>query len=196
MERDKRKEYPDWIQKHITDGTTVKEIRGKYYLYRRETSKRKEGKKNPQPVYEYLGTITEAGLVPVKKNRVDITDITVREYGFSHALEAACPKTWIDVQGENWKEKLVAVVVSRSRNSYFLDLYDSVPTPEGLRIQLGATVSSLGRKMKEAYGVDLEELQSLDTIYMVKIDGRTSISRISEAQQAVIDKLGIRMEVR
>lgn len=86
--------------------------------------------------------------------------------------------------------------VSRSKNSFFLDLYDKIPTPDGLRIQLGATVASLGRKMKEAYGVELDDLQKLDTIYLVRIDGRTSISRVSEEQQAVISKPGIKMEVR
>ncbi len=37
------KKYPDWVQKHRTNGTTVKKKGDAYYLYKR-TSRRVQGK--------------------------------------------------------------------------------------------------------------------------------------------------------
>lgn len=196
MGRDKRKEYPEWIQKHITEGTTVKEIRGKYYLYRRGTSKRVEGKKNPQPVYEYLGTITADGLKPPEKKRIDITDIKVREYGFSYALLRCCPESWKAVQGERWKDKLAAVIASRSRNTFLHDQYEHIMTFAELRVQPGTMASSLGRKLVDSYKVTLEELQTLDTIYLVTMGENQVISCIDEEQQEVLNRVGVALEVR
>ena len=56
--------YPDWVNAFKTKGTSVKKVGNEYYLYR-TTSKRVPGKKYPQPVQEYIGTITRNG---VKKN--------------------------------------------------------------------------------------------------------------------------------
>ena len=196
MGREKRKKYPEWIQKHITDGTTVKEIRGKYYLYKRETSKRVEGKKNPQPVYEFLGTITEEGLKPPKKKRIDVTDIKVREYGFSYALLKCCPESWKTVQGERWEDRLAAVIASRSRNSFLHDRYEHIMTFAELRVQPGTMASSLGRKLVDSYKVTLDELQKLDTIYLVSMDGNQVISHIDDEQKAILDRVGVVLEVR
>ena len=193
--RTPKTEYPEWIQKHRKEGTTVKNIRGKYYLYRRVTSKRVEGKKNPQPVYEFLGTITEEGIVPPQKRRLDINNVIVRELGFTYALMNACPETWKEIQGEKWEEKLKAIVISRSKNSYILDTSDHIKSAEELRMQLGTMVSSLGRKLSDTLHVSLDELQSLDTIYLVKTDGKYFVSVVNEAQQAVLDKIGIYLEV-
>ena len=193
--RTKKTDYPEWIQKHRKEGTTVKNIRGKYYLYRRVTSKRVEGKKNPQPIYEFLGTITEEGLIPPQKRRLDISDVIVRELGFTYALMNVCPISWKEIQGEKWEEKLKAIVVSRSKNSYILDTSDHIKSAEELRMQLGTVVSSLGRKLSDALHVSLDELQSLDTIYLVKTDGKYFVSRVSEVQQAVLDRIGIHLEV-
>ena len=195
MGRQTKKEYPEWIQKHRTEGTTIKEIGGKYYLYKQKTSKRVEGKKNPQPVYEFLGTITEDGLVPPRKRRLDVTSIQVREFGFTYALENRCPEAWRSVQGKNWKERLMAIIISRSKNTYLLDMHEHIRSAEEMRLQLGTMTSSLGRRLKEAYGLELSDFQKLDTIYLLRMDGELLISRIDEEQKAILDKIDIHLEV-
>ena len=195
MNRAKKKVYPDWIQKHIKDGMTVKVIGGKYYLYRRKTSRRIEGRKNPQPEYEYLGIITEDGLIPPRKRCLDISGIIIREFGFSYALEKACPDSWKSIQGKQWQEKLMAIIISKSRNSYILDTCEHVKTANELHMQLGTMVSSLGRKLSETYHITLEEVQSLDTVYLVNMNGKYVISRIDNSQQSILDRLGVCMEV-
>ena len=57
---------PEWVQKYREAGTTIKTIGGNYYLYR-VTSKRVPGKKNPVSIQEYLGKITEEGIIDARK---------------------------------------------------------------------------------------------------------------------------------
>ncbi len=49
--------------------------------------------------------------------------------------------------------------------------------------------------MYKLYGVDLQDIKKLSTIYLVKIGKMQFISKISEEQQKVLDKLRITLEV-
>ena len=80
------KTYPDWVQEYRTRGTTVKKNGEKYYLYKR-TSRRVPGKKYPQPVDTYIGVITPEGVQKSDKKKVTLTDASVKEFGFSRAVE-------------------------------------------------------------------------------------------------------------
>ena len=80
------KTYPDWVQEYRTRGTTVKRKGEKYYLYKR-TSRRVPGKKYPQPVDTYIGVITPEGVLKSDKKKVTLTDASVKEFGFSRAVE-------------------------------------------------------------------------------------------------------------
>ena len=53
---------PDWVMKHKKPGTTVKKIGNNYYLYY-ATSNRLPGKKYPVSIQNYIGKITENGVV-------------------------------------------------------------------------------------------------------------------------------------
>lgn len=57
---------PEWAEKYRKPGTTIKKIGNGYYLYS-ATSKVVEGKKYPVSVQNYLGRITEDGLVDARK---------------------------------------------------------------------------------------------------------------------------------
>jgi len=75
--------HPDWVIKHKTKGTEIRNIKDKYYLYK-VSSKWDKNKKRAQKVTgEYLGSITKEGLIPPKHKRTDkiISNITVKEYG-------------------------------------------------------------------------------------------------------------------
>ena len=93
------KVYPEWVQKYRKKGPTVKKKGDSYYLYKR-TSRRVPGKKYPQPVDTYVGIITPDGVVQTQRKRVELTDIEVREYGYSNALWKLCPQGWKDSVGE------------------------------------------------------------------------------------------------
>ena len=70
----KRKTYPDWVERHHTKGTSIKQIRDNYYLYS-STSKYVKGKPYPIGIQHYIGKITKDGLIePEKINFVPSRD--------------------------------------------------------------------------------------------------------------------------
>lgn len=70
---------PEWAEKYRRPGTTIKKIGNGYYLYS-ATSKTVEGKKYPVSVQNYLGRITENGLINARKH-VRISDTQAKRLG-------------------------------------------------------------------------------------------------------------------
>jgi hypothetical protein len=62
----KTKIYPDWVEKHHTKGTSVKQIRDNYYLYS-VTSHYSRERGYPVSEQRYIGKITEDGLIEPDK---------------------------------------------------------------------------------------------------------------------------------
>ena len=62
----KKKVYPDWVEKHHTKGTSIKQIRDNYYLYA-VTSHYSREKGYPISEQRYIGKITEDGLIEPDK---------------------------------------------------------------------------------------------------------------------------------
>ena len=61
-----KKIYPEWVLKYHTKGTTIKEIKDNYYLYK-ATSKYSKEKGYPISIQKYIGKITKKGIVePVR----------------------------------------------------------------------------------------------------------------------------------
>ena len=60
------KVYPDWVLSQKRPGTTIREVKGKYYLYT-ATSKYVKGKKYPVTIQKYIGKITKDGLIEPDK---------------------------------------------------------------------------------------------------------------------------------
>lgn len=56
------KAYPDWVLSQKRPGTTIREVKGNYYLYT-ATSKYVKGKKYPVTMQKYVGKITKDGLI-------------------------------------------------------------------------------------------------------------------------------------
>ena len=187
------KVYPDWVQQFRTKGTTVKKKGDIYYLYKR-TSKRVPGKKYPQPVDTYIGVITPEGIQKSGKKKLKMTDIEVYEYGFSKAMELLCPEGWKNAIGKDWEEYLKVIIQNWSPGTY-LNRDGNIRKAEEFPYSLGAQSGSLTRRIYREYGIDWKELEILKTIYLVRIGKETAVSRISEEQQALLDRLGIRLEV-
>ena len=188
------KVYPDWVQKQKTTGTTVKKVGNNYYLYK-HSSKRVRGKKNPVPVDTYIGKITPDGIEKSgsKKVAVGNAEVIVKEYGFSRSVEVLCPAGWKEPLGESWQEVLDFIIVRESPESYIPQVR-KVPELLDPHIQLGAQKTALQRRMKKEYGIDFKELRQLSSIYMVSVSGQKLVSRISEGQKSLLERLHLELE--
>jgi len=185
--------YPEWVQKHRVRGTTIKKKGNSYYLYKR-TSKRVPGKKYPQAVDTYIGLITPEGVVYSDKKKVTLSNIEVREYGFTKAIQALCPEGWKKPIGEDWNDVLSIIILKWSPESFLKDT-PTLKTENDFHYQFAVQAASLSRRIYKEHGIDLKELEILKTIYLVRIEKNSAISVISPAQQEIIDRLGMSMEI-
>lgn len=187
------KTYPDWVQEYRTRGTTVKKKGEKYYLYKR-TSRRVPGKKYPQPVDTYIGVITPEGVLRSDKKKITLTDASVKEFGFSRAVESLCPQSWKEPLGKAWQEVLDFIILKESAESYIATERGTVESLEP-HIQYGAQKSSLIRRMQKESGADMKDLKYLSTIYLIYMDGNKIVSKISDEQQEILKRFHINLEV-
>lgn len=189
------KVYPDWVQKQKTTGTTVKKVGNNYYLYK-HSSKRVPGKKNPVPVDTYIGKITPNGIEKSgsKKVAANDTEIIVKEFGFSRSVELLCPAGWKEPLGKDWQKVLDYIIVRESPESY---ITQSRGIPESLdpHIQYGAQKSALQRKMKKEYHVELKDLRLLSTVYIVRIVGKNFLSKMTDEQKSLLERMELKLEV-
>ena len=181
--------YPEWVQNYRTRGRTVKKIGNTYYLYKR-TSRRVPGKKYPQPVDTYIGIITPEGVIESKKKKVSLTEVEVKEYGFSQAVWQICPDGWKKPLGDDWEDVLLSILQKWSPESYFLK-ERIIKKEEDFHYQFAAQASSLSRRIYKEYGVELSELQKLKQVYLVYFEKETAISKLSEEQTQLLEKIGV-----
>ena len=187
--------YPDWVQEQKTTGTTVKKVGNNYYLYK-HSSKRVPGKKNPVPVDTYIGKITPTGIERSGSKKVDTSDaeVIVKEYGFSRSVELLCPAGWKEPLGKDWQKVLDFIIVRESPESYIPQIRKISESLEP-HVQLGAQKTALQRRMKKEYGVAFQELRLLSTVFIVRIAGKNLSSKMSEEQEKLLGKLGLKLEV-
>jgi len=188
-----QKVYPDWVQAHKKRGTTIKKVGSNYYLYK-HTSKRVPGKKYPQPVDTYIGVITPDGVVESRKKKLSLTDVEVKEYGFSKALWLLCPQSWKNPLGDDWEDILAIITLKWSPKSYLLK-ERNIKKEEDFRYQFGAQMASLSRRIYKEHGVDVSELHELDDIYLVYLENEVVVSRIDDTRRLVLEKLGVNIEM-
>ncbi len=183
------KKYPNWVQKYRAKGTTVKKKGDKYYLYKR-TSRRVPGKKYPQPVDTYIGIITPDGVVESDRRMVSLSGIEVKEFGFSKAVEILCPDEWKEPLGEDWEDVLSILISKRSPETY-LRKERQARSEEEYHYQFASQMGMLSRRIYKKHGVGLEELEQLKSIYLVYLGKEKVVSRISDAQRELLERLGI-----
>ena len=187
--------YPEWVQKHKTKGTSVRKVGNNYYIYK-HSSKRVPGKKNPVPNDTYIGKITPEGIVRSSNRKVDSTDsdIVVKEYGYSRALQHLCPLGWKEALGELWQEVLDYIIVHDSPESYIKEVRD-VAEKLDPHIQHAAQKGMLIRRIRQEYGINVRDLLPLSTVYIVSIGGKRFISRLSNEHREILSKIGLELEV-
>ena len=80
--------YPEWVEKYRQKGTNISCIRGKYYLYACTSKYDPEKKRAKKITGEYLGRITEEGLIPPKRKQreASLQKVSIKEYGASKAV--------------------------------------------------------------------------------------------------------------
>jgi transposase len=104
--------HPDWALKHKTKGTELRNIGGRYYLYRISSKYDKERKVTRKITHEMIGRITEEGLLPkghkAQKREKQLPTPAVKEHGASsllqsigsdifHQLANVFPNIWKDI---------------------------------------------------------------------------------------------------
>lgn len=206
MSKNTIKDLPEWVKQYKTTGRVVKKNGDNYYLYR-HTSRYEAGKEYPQTVDIYIGKITPEGVIPAQKHKIaSSARIVVREYGNTSVLIDLCPDEWKKMNGKDWLERLRTLIVTHSPNSYLID--DGIPirSVEELNINPGAQYSTLMRHMKDRYGVEKKDLETLEFIYRIeetpvqadlkkKNQKRVTLSFIDENQQRTLEKLNYQLEV-
>lgn len=187
--------YPEWVQNQKRKGTTVKKVGNNYYLYK-HSSKHVKGKKYPVPVDTYIGRITPDGIEEGTNRKIntDTPEVIVREFGFSCAAIRCCPAEWKSNLPGKWKKVLNYIIFEESPETYLKDTLE-MPSDEEVKKAYHAQKGVYSRRMYKLYGVDLQDIKKLSTIYLVKIGKMQFISKISEEQQKVLDKLCITLEV-
>ena len=65
-----------------------------------------------------------------------------------------------------------------------------------MSVQYAVQFTTLKRKIREQYGVDAKELDTLKTIFLVRNGNkRPQISYINPDQRALLDRLGVTLEM-
>lgn len=181
--------YPQWVQAYRARGMTVKKVGNTYYLYKR-TSRRVPGKKYPQPVDTYVGVITPEGVIESKKKKLSLTGIEVKEYGFSQAVWQLCPDGWKRPLGSDWEDVLLVIIQKCSPESYFTK--ERAIKKEGdFHYSFAAQTASLSRRLYKKYGVGLEGLGILKSIYLIYFEKGGAVSKVNEEQGQLLKKLGV-----
>lgn len=109
--------YPDWVEQFRSSRHAIKKVGNNYYLYER-TSKRVQGKKNPQPDYTYVGVITPNGLDKTNRQKVNVQGCVVKEFGYTQAMLMLCPESWKKNNKAESEDLLKTIIVKRSPESY------------------------------------------------------------------------------
>lgn len=110
------KELPSWVLKHKERGTEVRFLGGQYRLYK-VTSKWNPEKKRAQKVtLQFLGTITETGLIKpkVEQLRAQLKTLSVKDYGsyqLVKALNADVIESLKKYFPEKWKEIICSSMI-------------------------------------------------------------------------------------
>ena len=186
--------YPDFVKKNRPKGTIVKKVNGQYYVYKAH-SMRVPGKKNPQVVVEgLLGKIDAKGFHKASKRIMDLTDIRVREYGFTNYLLMFADSYMSNAKKINGKrEKLKvykSIIVYLSENSYLADEphYETDELVEKYQIGIPNQVTAI-RKIVET---DWDKVEKLKQLSLVKINGGNYYSKLTEGQRILLEELGVK----
>lgn len=178
--------YPDWVNAHKEKGTSIKKVGNAYYLYK-ATSKRVAGKKYPQPVHTFIGTITKKGVIRSNIKKVEMGKVFVYEYGFSYVLKQIVPmKFYKDLRMAIPEQAFLNVIKHFSPRSYLLRGL-KLPSAEELHISLPLQI----KRIERLTNIKIEELFPLMHLYLVDIGGNEMISEVTDEIKSIMKRMGI-----
>jgi hypothetical protein len=180
--------YPDWVNAHKTKGTSVKKVGGSYYLYS-STSRRVKGKKYPQPVQKFIGTITPDGLVKSSVRKVSTERVRVFEYGLSFTLKRILPEKFLtDIPDAKKREyAFLNIVRYFSPTSYLLRDKD-IPSMDDLHMSLCTQI----KKFERLSGIKIESLLHLRGLYLVETKEADMLSLVTQCMLDTLSELGVK----
>jgi len=182
--------YPDWVNAYKEKGTSVKKVGNEYYLYR-STSKRIPGKKYPQPIQEYIGTITPSGVIQTNIRKISTDTVRVYEYGMSYVLKEILPKEFLinSHDKETLRYAFLHIVKHFSPRSYLLRGVE-LPEPEELHISLSVQIKRYERLAK----ISIKTLYPLKELYLVETKECDMISEITLEMEEILKEMGVRID--
>ena len=86
------------------------------------------------------------------------------------------------------------IIVRESPESYITQSRE-IPESMDPHIQYGAQKSALQRKMKKEYHVELKDLRLLSTVYIVRIAGKNFLSKMTDEQKSLLERMELKLEV-
>jgi hypothetical protein len=180
--------YPDWVNVFKEKGTTVKKVGNEYYLYQ-STSKRIPGKKYPQPIQKYIGTITKEGVVRTNVRKISTDRVRVYEYGMSYALQSLLPDKFLinSHDKETLRFAFLHIVKRASPKSYLLRNIE-LPALSELHINLNMQQ----KRYERLAGISsIEELRPLSELYLVETKECDMLSEVTSEMREIFIKLGV-----
>jgi hypothetical protein len=179
--------YPDWVNTFKEKGTSVKKVGNEYYLYR-STSKRVPGKKYPQPVQEYIGTITREGVMKTHVRKISTDRVKVYEYGMSFVLQLLLPETFLinSHDKETLRYAFLHIVRQVSPKSYLLRSTD-LPSLSDLHINLNVQC----KRYERLTGIHIEDLRPLSELYLIETKECDMLSEVTSEMIEILARLGV-----
>jgi hypothetical protein len=182
--------YPDWVNAFKEKGTSVKKVGNEYYLYR-STSKRVPGKKYPQPVQEYIGTITREGVIKTHVRKISTDRVRIYEYGMSFVLQSLLPEAFLinSHDPDTLRFAFLHIVKHVSPKSYLLRNTD-LPSLSDLHISLNAQL----KRYERLTGISIEDLRPLSELYLVETKECDMLSEVTSEMNEILAKLGVKLD--
>jgi hypothetical protein len=179
--------YPDWVNAFKKKGTSVKKVGNEYYLYR-STSKRVPGKKYPQPVQEYIGTITREGVIKTHVRKISTDRVRVYEYGMSFVMQSLLPETFLINSHDKETLRLAFLHIVRhiSPKSYLLRNTE-LPSLSDLHINLNLQL----KRYERLTGISIEDLRPLSELYLIETKECDMLSEITSEMSEISARFGV-----
>lgn len=172
----------------------MKRINNIYYAYY-ATSKRVPDKSYPVQIIKGLaGRIDESGFYPLSKAFVETKHVIVRECGFTNFL-LKFEEEYISRRNERVKERrnlYRSMIVYLSNNSYLNDdpgtrVYSVSEMIEKFQIGIPNQITAISKICE----YDLKDLEPLKYICSVTMGNRMFESELTEAQEKLLERIGI-----
>jgi hypothetical protein len=199
--------FPDWAEKFRTKGTAINKVKDKYYLYRVHSERIKGTDKVRKVNDEYLGRITEAGLI-APKSKIN-GNIIIKEYGiyaFILSINDVIIKRIIKDFNTSYKTIITVALIQflygsfndlLYKNSFMSVVYPNIDF-NSLNSEELITIERL-ENMFKSYLVKLDidlntVIHALRNTNMVYINNKWYLSEQSNEAKEIIEKFNIYME--